>query len=213
MGTNLLPQNLLEMYEVHEYRHACSILYEDFSNEWDEIISVLSAFRLYESVITTGGGNKSDVATSLDSHFGQLGWVEKGFKIETNIDGRVIESKTHKLDCYKNRIGLEIEWNNKDTFFDRDLDKFRLLFDLNVISVGVIITRCKELQQQLFKPLGIGGKYGASTTHLGKLIPKMNGGGGGGCPILVFGISNKLFVPDVTGVMPAPAEPRKKKKK
>ena len=30
----------------------------------------------------------------------------------------------------KNGFGLEIEWNNKDPFFDRDLNNFRLLFDL-----------------------------------------------------------------------------------
>jgi hypothetical protein len=29
---------------------------------------------------------------------------------------------------------------------------------------------------------------------MGKLLPKIEGGGGGGCPILVFGISKKLYV-------------------
>jgi hypothetical protein len=29
-----------------------------------------------------------------------------------------------------------------------------------------------------------------------KLLPKLQGGGGGGCPILVFGISKKLYVED-----------------
>ncbi len=30
-----------------------------------------------------------------------------------------------------------------------------------------------------------------------KLIPRIEGGGGGGCPILVFGISPKLYVEDM----------------
>jgi restriction endonuclease BglII len=47
---------------------------------------------------------------------------------------------THKVDCYKNRVALEVEWNNKDPFFDRDLNNFRLLFELRAIDVGVIIT-------------------------------------------------------------------------
>ena len=34
------------------------------------------------------------------------------------------------------RLALEIEWNNKDPFFDRDLNNFRLLFDLRAIQVG-----------------------------------------------------------------------------
>lgn len=73
-------------------------------------------------------------------------------------------SPTHKVDCYKNRVALEIEWNNKDPFFDRDLNNFRLLFDLRAISIGVIVTRCDELQL-IFNDLGRGASYGASTTH------------------------------------------------
>ena len=34
--------------------------------------------------------------------------------------------------------------NNKDPFYDRDLNNFKLLFDLRAISVGIIITRCDE---------------------------------------------------------------------
>ena len=62
---------------------------------------------------------------------------------------------THKVDCYKNRVALEVEWNNKDPFFDRDLNNFRLLFDLRAIDAGVIITRCTELQK-IFNQLGRG---------------------------------------------------------
>jgi hypothetical protein len=36
-------------------------------------------------------------------------------------------------------VALEVEWNNKDPFYDRDLNNFRLLFDLQVIDVGVIM--------------------------------------------------------------------------
>gem|GEM_PF-3417229 len=31
------------------------------------------------------------------------------------------------------------EWNKKDPFFDRDLNNFRLLFDLRAVSVGIIV--------------------------------------------------------------------------
>lgn len=51
--------------------------------------------------------------------------------------------------CFKERVGLEIEWNNKDPFFDRDLNNFRLLFDLRVIDAGVIITRASHLQTNI----------------------------------------------------------------
>jgi hypothetical protein len=75
----------------------------------------------------------------------------------------------------------------KDPFFDRDLNNFRLLHQLNVLSVGVIITRLWELQAE-FKLLDKGASYGASTTHWDKLIPKVTGGGAGGCPLLLVGM-------------------------
>jgi Na+-transporting NADH:ubiquinone oxidoreductase subunit NqrD len=106
-----------------------------------------------------------------------------------------MDTPTHKVDCFRNRVAIEIEWNNKDPFYDRDLNNFRLLFDLRAISVGVIITRCDELQE-IFKELGRGSSYGASTTHMSKLLPRIEGGSGAGCPLLVIGISKKLYVED-----------------
>jgi len=53
-------------------------------------------------------------------------------------------------------------------------------FDLRAISVGVIITRCDELQD-IFNKLGRGSSYGASTTHMGKLLPRIEGGSGADC--------------------------------
>ena len=85
---------------------------------------------------------------------------------------------------------------NKDPFFDRDLNNFRLLFELRAISVGIIITRCDELQE-IFNELGRGTSYGASTTHMGKLLPRIQGGSGGGCPILVIGIKRTLYEEDI----------------
>jgi hypothetical protein len=55
------------------------------------------------------------------------------------------------------------------------------------------VTRCDNLQQ-IFATLGRGSSYGESTTHMSKLLPKVEGGGAGGCPLLVFGISQKLYV-------------------
>ena len=74
-----------------------------------------------------------------------------------------------------------------------ELNNFRVLFDLRAISIGVIITRCDELQQ-IFDNLEKGSSYGDSTTHMSKILPRIEGGGGGGCPILVFGISKKIYL-------------------
>lgn len=128
--------------------------------------------------------------------FYQRGWVEKKFDTEIVVDGSATQSPTHKVDCFKNRVAVEIEWNNKDPFFDRDLNNFRLLFELRAVSVGVIITRSDGLQD-IFDGLGRGSSYGSSTTHMSRLLPRLQGGSGGGCPVLVFGIRKQLYQEDI----------------
>lgn len=195
MSLDLLPSFIREHYETYEWKHACAILKQDFPEEWGEIVSVLNDFRLLKSWITVGGGRKSKVAEALDGGLGAFGWKEKGFDTKMVVDDQSHDSPTHKVDCFKNRVALEIEWNNKDPFFDRDLNNFRLLFDLRAVSVGIIVTRCDELQD-IFDELGRGSSYGSSTTHMSKLLPRIHGGGGGGCPLLIFGIKKSLYQED-----------------
>jgi hypothetical protein len=199
MAKELVPLNIRERYEIHEYKHACAILKEDFSDEWRDIIDVLSIFKLKKSEIKAGGGRKSRISDKIDKFLYNRGWLEKSFDTSIVIDGKTHETPTHKIDCLKGRVALEIEWNNKDPFYDRDLNNFRLLHQLDAISVGVIITRSTELQE-IFKTMGekVAKKYGSSTTHMNKLIPRIEGGGAGGCPVLVFGITKALFVDDMS---------------
>lgn len=218
MSIDLFPAFVRENYEIHEWKHASAILKADLTSEWNDVISVLTQFRLKSAYINTAGGNKSAVSYAIDQAFSEYGWREMAFgttitiqpherRPKTKVDnrkGKVVtggyaatsyESPTHNVDCFKNGVALEIEWNNKDPFFDRDLNNFRLLFDLRVASVGIIITRCDELQL-IFNKLGRGSSYGMSTTHMSKLLPRIHGGGGGGCPILVFGIKPNLYIED-----------------
>ncbi len=155
----------------------------------------IEVFSAQEKLDYQSGGSKSQVSVSIDSFLYERGWQEKQFATQVVVDNVSLDTPTHKVDCVKNRIALEIEWNNKDPFFDRDLNNFRLLFELRAISVGVIITRCDEWQD-IFKDLGRGSSYGASTTHMSKLLPRIEGGSGAGCPLLVFGISRNLYVED-----------------
>jgi len=195
MAISKLPASIREHYEVHEWRHALAILRQDFPSEYSDVCDVLCRFRLSKSWIAVGGGRKSKVSEWIDTELGKKGWEPKNFDTKISVDEQVLESPTHEVDCFKNRVALEIEWNNKDPFFDRDLNNFRLLFDLRAISVGIIVTRCDELQD-LFDDIGRGSSYGASTTHMSKLLPRIQGGGGAGCPILVFGIRKSLYAKD-----------------
>ena len=190
---HLVPADLREAYHVHEWRNAAEILETACPNEWRDIVAILRDFRLYQSEILTEGGNRSPISRRLDGAFYAREWREKEFTTAIVVDGNRLESPTHKVDCFKGRVALEIEWNNKDPFFDRDLNNFRLLFELRAIDVGVIVTRGTELQH-IFRRLGKGSSYGAATTHPEKLVPRLNGGGGGGCPVLTFAISDRIYV-------------------
>ena len=185
-----------EKYYVKEWGHALAILSNEFPEQFEDMSVVLGAFELRKSDILVGGRAKSKVSGYLDSKLYSRGWEEKSFDTSIFIDNEIHETPTHKIDCVKGRIALDIEWNNKTEFYDRDLNNFRLLHGLGAISVGIIVTRASELKAEVFKPLGIGRKYGASTTHMDKLIPKVEGGGAGGCPVLVIGIKTGSYVVD-----------------
>lgn len=46
-------------------------------------------------------------------------------------------------------MALEIEWNNKDPFFDRDLENFKRLHAEGAISVGIVVTRGHSLHDRM----------------------------------------------------------------
>lgn len=190
-----LPEDILETYECHEWKHAAAILSTDFPDELADIVHVLRKVKLLKRFITSPGGGKSEYSQAIDKEFRSRGWTPKRWKTAIVIDDKSVDSPTHEVDCYKNRIGLELEWSNKDPFYDRDLNNFRLLFDLRVISVGIILTKSDELAD-LMAQLNVWSKYGTSTTWMSKLLPRVLGGGGGGCPLLVFGIRKAIYQED-----------------
>lgn len=174
-----------------------------FPGEWADILEVLAAFRILRSDIGElgeKGGGKSKVAIRMDRMFREREWQPQEFDtsivVRTAEAVQTIESPTHEVDCFKGKVALEVEWNNKTEFYDRDLNNFRLLFDLRVADVGIIITRCDELQR-IFNSLGKGGSYGRTTTILSKLRRKLDGGSGGGCPVLAVGMKSTLYLDDV----------------
>jgi len=191
----LVPEEVLRGYEIHNWRNAAQILAGSYPAEWEDVLDVLGAVVLSKSDILSPGGRKTDFTQRIDDAFAERGWTEREVTTQVRVDEDVRESRTHKIDCLKGRVGLELEWNSKDQTFVRDLNNFRVLFDLHVIDVGIIVTRADHLQE-IFSDLGVGSKYGASTTHMSKLLPRLTAGGGGGCPVLVFGITRNLYDPN-----------------
>ena len=183
-------------FDVYEYRHALAILKHDFPAEFAEVEATLSRFILLRSQIEEKGGRKSNIADYFDKSLAANGWIEKQFVTLQIVDGVENEVPTHKIDRVKGRVALEIEWNNKDPFYDRDLSNFRILFDRDAISLGIIVTRSTNLQA-IFNDLGKGASYGASTTHFNKLEGRIRAGNSGGCPILVFVITERAYQDDI----------------
>jgi hypothetical protein len=199
-----LPASVLLKYEVHNINHAAEILSQAYPQEFTEITSALDNFWISKSDIVAGGGSESLIPKKLSANLHPAGWeevkisgdllvrlkrrnspVEEELVIEDFIDG-------HNIDYVKNRVAVDMEWNSKDQTFDRDLYAFRTFYECNIISCGIIITRSEELNP-VFKELGIMQKYGASTTWMGKLLPRINSGRHGGCPLLIVGITPAAF--------------------
>ncbi len=115
-------------------------------------------------------------------------WKEEKLQANLMVGDKTISSDTHRIDYVKGRVALDVEWNSKDQTFDRDLYAFRTFFEFGKISVAILITRSEQLNP-VFAKLKVSAKYGASTTHLGKLWPRLDASRHGGCPVLVFGIT------------------------
>lgn len=200
-----IPEDVISLYEVHDFKHAAAILAVEFPAEFSEICSCLLEFRFTEADVRRPGGSESAIPKRFSEILHPLGWQEMSLTGTMVVEGREIRHDTHKVDYIKNRVAFDLEWNSKDQTFDRDLYAFRHFFEYNKISVGVLVTRSNELDPW-FSSLGtvtdrhgvvreIRAKYGASTTQMGKLLPRLQSGRNGGCPVLVFGITPRLLVP------------------
>ena len=196
-----IPADIKELFEVHDFKHAAAILANEFPNEFSEICEALRRFRFSTTDIIVGGGSESHIPKIFSGILRPMGWNEKNLSAELKVyevKGKIREPKStinhgsHKVDYLKGRVAFDLEWNSKDQTFDRDLYAFRAFFEYDAISVGVLVTRSNELDP-LFRKLGIMPKYGASTTHMGKLMPRLAAGRSGGCPLLVFGITTALL--------------------
>lgn len=186
-----IPGDISELYEVHDYKHAAAILKNEFPVEFSEICDALRAFRLTETNVRDPGGSESAIPKTFSQILQPMGWQQKKIRARLIVDEHELPLESHYVDYLKGRVALELEWNSKDQTYDRDLYAFRAFFEYHQISVGVITTRSNDLDPW-FKQLGLYHKYGASTTQMGKLLPRLDAGRNGGCPVLVFGITRKL---------------------
>lgn len=142
-------------FEIAFHGHAQAILEVDFPQCLAEIESALAALKIPVAEIIGSGGGEAKGTQRLRRALDAKGWKKARFEIKKIINGVERESQSHEIDhvrLIKGRgvVALEIEWNNKDPFFDRDLENFKRLHAEGAISVGVIITRGRELQAGMY---------------------------------------------------------------
>jgi hypothetical protein len=137
-------------FQIQMISHAEAILRHDMGSAATEIEAVLANLRIPIEELVRGGGGEAHVTQRIRHAFQANNWNSHNFEIRRIIDGVEKECVSHAIDHVKkfsnNTFALEIEWNNKDPFFDRDLENFKRLHADGAISVGCIITRGETLQ-------------------------------------------------------------------
>ena len=137
-------------FQVEFLSHAKAILGTDFPGAVGELEQALANATIPIEEIIAGGGGEAKGTQRLRRALAAAGWVKTTFTVEKRINGVPRESQSHEVDHVRtyedgSRIALEIEWNNKDPFYDRDLENFKRLHADGAISVGVIVTRGRSL--------------------------------------------------------------------
>jgi hypothetical protein len=141
-------------FEMEFVSHAAAILERDFPLALQELEEILLRIDIPITEIVGSGGGETQGTQRLRRAFHQQHWVKAKFEIKKTINNIERESISHEVDHVRTfegnqLVALEIEWNNKDPFFDRDLENFKRLHAEGAISVGVIVTRGATLQDQM----------------------------------------------------------------
>ncbi len=169
--SELFTPEFLERFEVHSYRNASRILAAANPDELKELVASLMEFKISTQQIITPGGNKSSIATSMDTLLQPRGWYESrilgdlivkkrtvmpnpGYTSKKGSKKTITDEKLYKVDNYidghkidfvKNRVAFDMEWNSKDQTFDRDLYAVRTFYECGIVDAGVLLTRSKAL--------------------------------------------------------------------
>lgn len=142
-------------FEIRFLSHARSILAGDFSQAVSELETVLAGLELPVSEIIGGGGGETKFTQRMRRALVEMGWLKHEFVITKEVDGVPRQSTSHEVDHVRRFatgvVACEIEWNNKDPFFDRDLENFKRLHAEGAISLGIVITRGSSLQNSLLQ--------------------------------------------------------------
>jgi restriction endonuclease BglII len=147
------PQLKERGFEIEFRSHAEAILSVDFPEVAERLEGVLLASTIPIEEIIGSGGGEAKGTQRLRNALAAHNWRKHNFIVQRIIDGIEKESQSHEIDHVRTfaagTIAFEIEWNNKDPFFDRDLENFKRLHADGAISLGIIVTRGASLQSSI----------------------------------------------------------------
>jgi hypothetical protein len=140
-------------FQIEFLAHAKAILSSDFPDALTALGEVLLDVTVPIEEIIAGGGGEAKGTQRLRKALRARGWPKTIFTVQRIINGKQREAVSHEIDHVREfssgTVALEIEWNNKDPFFDRDLENFKRLHGDGAISVGVIVTRGRSLHENM----------------------------------------------------------------
>lgn len=136
---DLFPPGFLDLYEVHSYRNAARILAHACPAEFQEITARLMEFRIRTEDIVASGGNKSQIAKSMELMLNPVGWNETRIRGDLFITKMIVTHGEKRRIAGKNRGQTVVEHRQHDEiykvkgFIDGhkiDFVKGRVAFDL-----------------------------------------------------------------------------------
>jgi hypothetical protein len=140
-------------FQIEFLSHARALLGADFPEAVEELEAVLVDTTVPIEEIIAGGGGEAKGTQRLRRALAAASWTKTIFVVEKRINGVPRESQSHEVDHVRQfkqgSIASEIEWNNKDPFYDRDLENFKRLHADGAISVGAIVTRGQSLHNNM----------------------------------------------------------------
>lgn len=216
----VLPTAARDHWEFMETNSAAAVMKAVCPAEWEDIVQVLSTYRLNPEFWLKAGRNRGDIAKQIDKVFQDRGWQEARLDLETK--GILYSKRNRKIgelppvqqegylvDNFKGRVVLDVEWNAKDGNLDRDLASYRSWYEAGVISAGVIIT--KERESLLALATRVWAEYESTipenertgelpidldtstTTTLDKAALRVRRGVMGTCPVLIVAASERTW--------------------
>src|SRR5580692_10384608 len=140
-------------FQVEFHSHAKAILSVDFPEVAAQLEAILIGSTIPIGEIVGSGGGETKGTQRLRRALHDHGWRKHKFEVQRTIDGVARESVSHEVDHIARfdagLLALEIEWNNKDPFFDRDLENCKRLHADGAISLGILVTRGVSLQDEM----------------------------------------------------------------